>query len=1166
MATKKGIYRVKNNDGNYDVIHLETSATQVIDNPDRRFTTDTEKSTWNNKANMYGNLGIDFNTKNLVINGSLTPNSNNAMNIGSDAKRFNLITSKGLKVDSIHMKDIENLLSLDGNSSVVLKNNIDKSINIETTGLGDTNISSKNNITLNANKKIDIAAANIKLNGIASIKDINVEGSAIFDGSSFAIKSNMLIINNKEKGAGVTNSQAGITIERGTQQNYHLVFDDTDDKLKAGFDNSLKVLATEEWAKSNFNKYEHPAFHPPSIIKETEEKKFVSQEEKNNWNNKANVSHLHGSNDIADASSSNNPNVLVKRDASGDFAARNITATLLGNASTASKLLKAIKINGVSFDGSSDIEIKANANEHTHPYLPLTGGTLTGELRLPNNSLSLRIGDDVLLGDSDVANHLCIQGQEDRSLGGITFGSAKDTNIYRGGANILKTDDTFNAVGGLQVNGKSVYHEGYKPTYNDVGAAPVHHDHDFIKTNDTRDQDVKPSSRGEGLYPEFKSNTIDGLADGGIYHGVLHFRPYGINGDFSGGPAHQLAFTNNGNLFIRSGEGTDAWGEWHKLYHTGNKPNASDVGARADNWVPTWNDIQNKPSTFNPAVHNHNASQINALTGYSKPSASSAISANDSLNVAIGKLEKALDGKSNEHAHPYRPNTWVPSWGEVTGKPNFSKVATSGSYNDLSDKPTLLTINDTNTSSTTVTWSAKKINDSLIAKANASHTHTSNQITGLGSAANKDAGAGAGNVPVLDGNGKLPTSVMPSIAINETFPVANQEAALKANVEVGDIVILSTPVNNVTTFICIKNSGSTFDEKFKPLMSSTDSVTKGELNAALNNKVDKVSGKQLSTNDYTTAEKNKLAGIENNANHYVHPPKHSPSEISTDGNNRFVTDAEKNTWNSKAAGNHNHDSVYSNVNHNHDARYLSTGPNSCDLRLAAGDGRGVKFWDSDDYKIYMSSTSQQIFGGRLDNTSDYNIYFKITGGTNRGFAFKNGNNIVTQIDGSGIFRTKGQMFVGSSQVYHQGFKPNASEIGAAPASHNHTTLSEVTAINMKAHQNDSASITTTIDGVQTFFDFNLSDDPGQDKWRWRFTPSGSSVFNAMVLDPTSATTANLEVSGDIYSRGNKVYSPTNKPTAADVGALTQGQADGRYVQKSNAVITNTLVLHVPAVP
>lgn len=41
--------------------------------------------------------------------------------------------------------------------------------------------------------------------------------------------------------------------------------------------------------------------------------------------------------------------------------------------------------------------------------------------------------------------------------------------------------------------------------------------------------------------------------------------------------------------------------------------------------------------------------------------------------------------------------------------------------------------------------------------------------------------------------------------------------------------------------------------------------------AALDNKVDKVSGKGLSTNDYTTTEKNKLAGIAASANNYTHP-------------------------------------------------------------------------------------------------------------------------------------------------------------------------------------------------------------------------------------------------------------------------------------------------------
>ena len=51
--------------------------------------------------------------------------------------------------------------------------------------------------------------------------------------------------------------------------------------------------------------------------------------------------------------------------------------------------------------------------------------------------------------------------------------------------------------------------------------------------------------------------------------------------------------------------------------------------------------------------------------------------------------------------------------------------------------------------------------------------------------------------------------------------------------------------------------------------------------AAIALKVDKVDGKQLSTNDYTTAEKTKLSGIANNANNYTHPTtagnKHIPA-------------------------------------------------------------------------------------------------------------------------------------------------------------------------------------------------------------------------------------------------------------------------------------------------
>jgi hypothetical protein len=45
----------------------------------------------------------------------------------------------------------------------------------------------------------------------------------------------------------------------------------------------------------------------------------------------------------------------------------------------------------------------------------------------------------------------------------------------------------------------------------------------------------------------------------------------------------------------------------------------------------------------------------------------------------------------------------------------------------------------------------------------------------------------------------------------------------------------------------------------------------------------------------------KLNGIETGANKYVHPSSHPASIISQDASNRFVSDAEKNTWNGKAS-------------------------------------------------------------------------------------------------------------------------------------------------------------------------------------------------------------------------------------------------------------------------
>lgn len=59
----------------------------------------------------------------------------------------------------------------------------------------------------------------------------------------------------------------------------------------------------------------------------------------------------------------------------------------------------------------------------------------------------------------------------------------------------------------------------------------------------------------------------------------------------------------------------------------------------------TWNNVSGKPETYTPSAHNQASNTITAMTGYAKASTAAAIASGDTLNAAIGKLEKALDGK-----------------------------------------------------------------------------------------------------------------------------------------------------------------------------------------------------------------------------------------------------------------------------------------------------------------------------------------------------------------------------------------------------------------------------------------------------------------------------------------------------------------------------------------
>ena len=89
-----------------------------------------------------------------------------------------------------------------------------------------------------------------------------------------------------------------------------------------------------------------------------------------------------------DATSANTVSKVVARDASGNFSAGTITASLVGsvtgNATSASQLQTARTINGVSFNGTANITI--DANDPTK--VAIAGSTMTGYLTLNGNPTS----------------------------------------------------------------------------------------------------------------------------------------------------------------------------------------------------------------------------------------------------------------------------------------------------------------------------------------------------------------------------------------------------------------------------------------------------------------------------------------------------------------------------------------------------------------------------------------------------------------------------------------------------------------------------------------------------------------------------------------------------------------------------------------------------------
>ena len=149
--------------------------------------------------------------------------------------------------------------------------------------------------------------------------------------------------------------------------------------------------------------------------------------------------------------------------------------------------------------------------------------------------------------------------------------------------------------------------------------------------------------------------------------------------------------------------------------------------------------------------------------------------------------------------------------------------------------------------------------------------------------------------------------------------------------------------------------------------------------------------------------------------------------------------------------------------------------------LDLSDGENLDFGNSDDVRINYNSNNWLYCDFRTGN----------------GIVFRDNGSDKIILEDSGIIR------------------PSATNTGSIGTSSRLWANIWATKINFTANSTDSASISTTVSGNNTYLDFNLTDDNNQEQYRWRFTPSGSTVYNAMELKPTTNGESTLVVSGDI---------------------------------------------------
>lgn len=368
--------------------------------------------------------------------------------------------------------------------------------------------------------------------------------------------------------------------------------------------------------------------------------------------------------------------------------------------------------------------IGASASNSEDMYLNAYGsrnviiGTAQGFTRLEsgaNNLIHRRNGTDYTILDTYNIYSLTIQFNGSTNTIYAPNG-AKTVNITPAaiGAAAVGHTHVMSDIGGLSLAWSSITGKPETatrwPSWSEVTNKPINPSYSFGGNNDsittaqflTHLQNLGAFSTGFGIYRGSWSYMANqSITDTGV--GVIHLA--GSTVEVIGNSASNCTIrvtvpTTSGNgttkrIYVYCNNGDDYKPGWFAV-------------ARTDEL--TWNSISGKPSTFTPSSHTHTKSQITDFPS-SMPASDVYAWAKASSKPSYSWSEitsKPSTFTPSSHTHPLSdisdlqaswdallkaaPSAYVtrwPSWSEVTSKPSFATVATSGSYNDLSNKPSI---------------------------------------------------------------------------------------------------------------------------------------------------------------------------------------------------------------------------------------------------------------------------------------------------------------------------------------------------------------------------------------------------------------------------------------------------------------------------------------------